>query len=144
MSRPSLFPYDRWRPRLPELTEQYGRDAPFPHVHLTGFLDDAVTFRLAREFPRPDEASWIEYRHYNEKKLGKSRRADFPPFIGRLVELLYLVLAYHVALHSIVIPEPRFMVPMRPLLYLLALATVFPLGAAHRVSCLPNHPTGQA
>src|SRR5439155_17751761 len=48
--------------------------------------DDAVTFRLAREFPRPDEASWIEYRHYNEKKLGKSRRADFPPFIGRLVD----------------------------------------------------------
>src|SRR5204863_327459 len=45
-----------------------------------------VTFRLAREFPRPDEASWIEYRHYNEKKLGKSRRADFPPFIGRLVD----------------------------------------------------------
>src|SRR5439155_1063665 len=51
-----------------------------------GGKDDAVTFRLAREFPRPDEASWIEYRHYNEKKLGKSRRADFPPFIGRLVD----------------------------------------------------------
>ena len=86
MSRSSLFPYDRWRPRLPELAEQYGRNAPFPHIHLTGFLDDAVTFRLAREFPRPDEASWIEYRHYNEKKLGKSRRADFPPLIGRLVD----------------------------------------------------------
>ena len=73
----------------------------------------------------------------------RRRRASTTP-ARRLIELLYLVLAYHVALHSIVIPEPRFMVPMRPLLYLLALATVFPLGAADRGSCLPSHPTGQA
>ena len=73
----------------------------------------------------------------------RRRRASTTP-ARRLIELLYLVLAYHVALHSVVIPEPRFMVPMRPLLYLLALATVFPLGAADRGSCLPNHPTGQA
>ena len=73
----------------------------------------------------------------------RRRRASTTP-ARRLIELLYLVLAYHVALHSIVIPEPRFMVPMRPLLYLLALATVFPLGAADRGPCLPNHPTGQA
>ncbi len=41
----------------------------------------------------------------------------------RAVELLYVILACHVVLHSIVIPEPRFMLPMRPILFLLALAT---------------------
>src|SRR5262249_20082467 len=42
----------------------------------------------------------------------------------RAVEVLYVLLACHVVLHSIVIPEPRFMLPMRPILFLLALATI--------------------
>lgn len=46
----------------------------------------------------------------------------------RAVELLYVILACHVVLHSIVIPEPRFMLPMRPVLFLLALATAASLG----------------
>lgn len=41
----------------------------------------------------------------------------------RAVELLYALLACHVVLHTIVIPEPRFMLPVRPILFLLALAT---------------------
>jgi tetratricopeptide (TPR) repeat protein len=41
----------------------------------------------------------------------------------RAVELLYVLLACHVVLHAIVIPEPRFMLPVRPILFLLALAT---------------------
>src|SRR5262249_23849292 len=41
----------------------------------------------------------------------------------RAVELLYVLLACHVVLHTIVIPEPRFMLPMRPILFLLAIAT---------------------
>src|SRR5262249_7674333 len=46
----------------------------------------------------------------------------------RAVELLYVLLTAHVVLHAIVIPEPRFMLPLRPILFLLALATAADLG----------------
>ncbi|HKA29367.1 MAG TPA: tetratricopeptide repeat protein [Candidatus Binatia bacterium] len=52
----------------------------------------------------------------------RARRAPSTPG-RRAVEVLYLLLASHVVLHSIVIPEPRFMLPVRPILFLLALAT---------------------
>ncbi len=42
----------------------------------------------------------------------------------RTVELLYVVLATNVLTYGLTLPEPRFMIPMRPLLYLLALATL--------------------
>ena len=52
------------------------------------------------------------------------RRVREPATPGRrAVEVLYAVLACHVIVHSIVIPEPRFMLPVRPILFLLALAT---------------------
>jgi hypothetical protein len=44
-------------------------------------------------------------------------------------ELLYVVLGYNVLLHSVLIPEPRFMLPMRPVLFLLAPATILELAA---------------
>src|SRR5262249_59917649 len=52
----------------------------------------------------------------------RARRAPSTPG-RRAVEVLYLLLASHVVLHSVVIPEPRFMLPVRPILFLLALAT---------------------
>lgn len=51
--------------------------------------------------------------------LWRRRTAPLTP-AGHLHELLYLLLGYHVLLHSVIIPEPRLMLPMRPLLYLLA------------------------
>jgi tetratricopeptide (TPR) repeat protein len=52
------------------------------------------------------------------------RRRDPPTPASRLRELTYLVLAYNVLLHSVIIPEPRFLVPLRPILFVLALGTV--------------------
>jgi Tetratricopeptide repeat len=46
------------------------------------------------------------------------------PPASRFRELGYVLLAVHVALHGMLIPEPRFMVPMRPLLFVLALAAL--------------------
>jgi tetratricopeptide (TPR) repeat protein len=43
---------------------------------------------------------------------------------ARLRELGYVLLAAHVALHGALIPEPRFLVPLRPLLFVLALAAL--------------------
>src|SRR5262249_23915734 len=47
---------------------------------------------------------------------------------ARTIELLYLVLATSVVLHSLILPLPRYQWPMRPILYLLALATLARLG----------------
>jgi len=65
----------------------------------------------------------------------------------RAVELLYVILACHVVLHSIVIPEPRFMLPMRPVLFLLALSTAAALlgrDPAPATTFLPGRGAGWA
>ncbi len=49
------------------------------------------------------------------------RRGD--TLADRITEALYVVLGYTVIIHSIVHPLPRYMWPMRPILFLLALRT---------------------
>src|SRR5918912_456965 len=83
-----LFDYDRWRARLPELARAYRENRPFPHVHLPGFLGEGIARRMAAEFPAPGATSWIQYKHYNEHKLGKNDRAAFPPLIGKVIDEL--------------------------------------------------------
>ncbi len=82
-----LFPYARWQSALPELADQYRREEPFPHVHLIDFFDAPVLARLVDEFPSTSE-EWVHWKHYNENKLGLTKRALFPPFIGRVVDEL--------------------------------------------------------
>ncbi len=81
-----LFPYDRWQARLPELATKYQSNSPYPHIQLNEFLDDEVIRRVAAEFPKPGDATWIQYKHYNENKLGKNDRAGFPATIGKLID----------------------------------------------------------
>jgi hypothetical protein len=50
------------------------------------------------------------------------RHAETQP--GRLRELASVLLAVHVVLHGALIPEPRFLLPLRPLLFVLALAAL--------------------
>ncbi len=83
-----LFPYERWTPQLEELSNTYRNNTPFPHIHLTDFLNEAVARQLVQEFPKPDDASWIQYKHYNENKLGKNERNAFPPLIGQIIDEL--------------------------------------------------------
>jgi Rps23 Pro-64 3,4-dihydroxylase Tpa1-like proline 4-hydroxylase len=83
-----LFPYEVWRNRLPALVNEYRDNTPFPHIHLTDFLDAGLARRIAAEFPKPTDTSWIQYKHYNENKLGKTNRAEFPPLIGQLIDEL--------------------------------------------------------
>ncbi len=51
-------------------------------------------------------------------------RAGSPTTGGSLRALAYVLVAGHVLLHGILIPEPRFLVPLRPLLFVLALAAL--------------------
>lgn len=82
------FPYDKWTAGLPELTERYRKNEPFPHIALDDFLDPGVAARLAEEFPAPGSSGWIQYKHYNENKQGKSNRREFPPLLGATVDEL--------------------------------------------------------
>lgn len=83
-----LFNYDRWRPQLARLAPAYQQAAPFPHIALDGFLDGDLPRRLEAEFPAPSDLTWIQYKHFNENKLGKSKRDEFPATIGRVIDEL--------------------------------------------------------
>lgn len=82
------FDYERWEAQLPGLRARYRDNRPYPHIHLEGFLEPALAQRLEAAFPAPDAASWIQYKHYNENKLGNTHREAFPEAIGRVVDEL--------------------------------------------------------
>lgn len=85
---PPRFPYARWTAQTAELSRRFREAEPFPHLVLPDFLEAKDARALEAEFPRPDATSWIQYRHYNENKLGKSRREEFPPRIGEIIDEL--------------------------------------------------------
>jgi hypothetical protein len=83
-----LFPYWKWSPRLPELSKQYSGNQPFPHIHLTEFLDSAVARAIADEFPVAGTEAWTQYKHHNENKLGMAKRELFPPQLRAVADEL--------------------------------------------------------
>jgi hypothetical protein len=87
-TRDHLFSLETWAPPLPDLARQYRENVPYPHIHLRDFLADDVVRQAARDFPGPRDTSWIQYKHFNENKLGKTDRAAFPPLIGRIIDEL--------------------------------------------------------
>ena len=86
--RGGLFPYARWHANLPVLAQHYARQEPFPHLHFVDFFDPDVAARIAGEFPSSTSPEWVHWKHYNENKLGLTKRALFPPLIGQVVDEL--------------------------------------------------------
>jgi hypothetical protein len=84
----SIFSPARWAPLVSRLAKQYQAAAPFPHIHLTDFLDSETANIMASEFPQPCTNAWIHYKHGNESKSGLSRRDLFPPHIGHVIDEL--------------------------------------------------------
>jgi hypothetical protein len=84
----SIFPYERWNARLPELSERFRRGDPFPHVVLDDFLGAEALVRCARAFPPLASGRWIHYTHFNEQKYGKSDRRALPPDVGAVIDEL--------------------------------------------------------
>lgn len=82
------FPYPKWGPLVRQLARQYRAAAPFPHIHLTPFLEPETANRVAAEFPSLYSAAWIRYKHVNEHKLGLNKRDLFPASIGEIVDEL--------------------------------------------------------
>jgi hypothetical protein len=83
--RTSLFPYARWQERLAELAAEYRDNQPYPHVHLTAFLDEEIARQAAAAFPQTQDGTWIQWKHYNENKQGKNRPEELPPLLADLI-----------------------------------------------------------
>jgi 2OG-Fe(II) oxygenase superfamily len=83
-----IFPNWKWNTRLPELAKQYSSNAPFPHIHLPGFLDPIVASAVAEEFPAAGTEAWTQYKHHNENKLGMAKRELFPPKLRSVADEL--------------------------------------------------------
>jgi hypothetical protein len=87
LTRP-LFPYLKWTSLLPTLERQFRENQPYPHVHLTDFLEPDVARELAIEFPGLATAAWTRYKHPNENKVGLAKRSLFPRRLGEVVDEL--------------------------------------------------------
>ena len=91
MTEPSanrLFPYGRWSAELDGLADRYRSAEPYPHACLPDFLDADTAAALVEQFPGPEDTSWTNYKHYNENKLGKNDRSQFPPTIRQVINEL--------------------------------------------------------
>lgn len=84
----TVFPFDRWRASLPELSKRYRENQPVPHIYLTNLLVPEAASALEKEFPRPNSDQWTHYQHQNENKHGMTKRELFPPKLGEAVDVL--------------------------------------------------------
>lgn len=83
-----IFNFKHWQTRLEELNRLYASAAPFPHVVIDDFLDEKFLDDVLLEFQNFKADEWINYTHFNEKKRGFSRYADFPLQIKQLISVL--------------------------------------------------------
>ena len=83
-----LFPYGKWDPQLERLARAYQSNQPFPHIHLTEFLQPVVAQEIAAEFPAPGTDAWTQNKHHNENKLGMTKRELFPPRLRAVADEL--------------------------------------------------------
>jgi hypothetical protein len=83
-----MFDLDAWTDQLDRLAPRYQSAEPYPHVHLENLLDPHAAQQLEAEFPAFGSSAWIHYKHYNEDKLGLTKRDLFPENLGHLVDEL--------------------------------------------------------
>jgi len=83
-----LFPYAKWSGQATALNRQFRQNKPYPHLHLSGFLDSDIAAEMAREFPGLETDAWTRYKHQNENKVGLTKRELFPPLLGDVVDEL--------------------------------------------------------
>jgi hypothetical protein len=84
--RGSIFDYDAWEARLPELAKTYRRENPFPHIFLDQFINSNVADEALAQFPSADSGEWIQYRHVSENKLGQNKRDAIPEIHRSIID----------------------------------------------------------
>src|SRR5215467_15018826 len=82
MLRPDLWLAAR------DLARIYRQNAPIPHIQIAQFLNRAVAHSSTDEFPNPGMPFWIHYKHYNENKIGLTKKEIFPPVLRRVADEL--------------------------------------------------------
>jgi len=83
-----LVDYAHWNALLPALSKQYREAEPFPHIQLENVFDPEVAMACVEEFPTAGSGPWTVYKHYNEDKVGLTKRQLFPPTLGRVTDEL--------------------------------------------------------
>ena len=84
----NILDYQQWNRKVEALMPQYAAAQPFPHVVLNDLLHPELAKQLEIDVPGPGEAGWTHYKHFNERKQGKSQRDDLPASILRTVDEL--------------------------------------------------------
>jgi 2OG-Fe(II) oxygenase superfamily len=84
----SLLRADLWQASAELSNIYHQKKAPIPHIQIAQFLDPGVALSAANEFPIPDTRFWIHYKHYNEDKVGLTKKDIFPPVLRRVADEL--------------------------------------------------------
>jgi hypothetical protein len=84
----AVFDQQKWQTKLSELSSAYQSHFPFPHIVLDDFLNPAIAIQAARQFPAVASSEWIEYRHFNTKKLGQNKREIIPRIHLQIIDEL--------------------------------------------------------
>lgn len=90
------IPFSQLDLELPEATSEqlmlgsanYKAALPFPFAIIDNFLSPETIRKAADDFPQPSSGQWLEYRHFNTKKLGQNKRDLIPPSLLRIIEML--------------------------------------------------------
>jgi Rps23 Pro-64 3,4-dihydroxylase Tpa1-like proline 4-hydroxylase len=67
-----------WKNQTEQLKKTYSTDNPFPHIVIDNFLRPDELAKAEKEFPPIDDAGWIHYLHFNEKKHGLNKMEMIP------------------------------------------------------------------
>lgn len=78
----------RRQPPSPAEARAYREAEGYPHLVVDDFLTSEAAENAWREFPAIDNAQWIHYLHYNEKKFGLNKISAIPPAARRVIEQL--------------------------------------------------------
>ena len=84
----TLFDFESWEAKLPDLVKKYGSGEPFPHIILDDFLPLDAARSAYEAFPSVADQGWIHYVHFNEKKHGLNKKDLLPAYIRDLIEEL--------------------------------------------------------
>ena len=79
---------EKWKSQTSELRKKYDTDTPFPHIIIDDFLNPDELEKAEKEFPPVDDAGWIHYLHFNEKKHGLNKMEMIPENCRELIQEL--------------------------------------------------------
>ena len=80
---------NKYKERLPQLSNQYKQADPYPHIVLDNFLNPEILENCIQEFDTLNETDgWINYVHFNEKKRGLNKLELLPATIQKTIHEL--------------------------------------------------------